>query len=195
MTAPMTWACYKRLADRPDCHSRWLLEHTLNVLQTQLDSASLRVGATLTTALAQAPIRRPPDHIGDQRTAIFAVQLDLAATALLVRLFETGLRANEGFLHAWQAHYNQLLEEQLLEEQQGGEEVTEVEVRSEVAGSVWKLLVAEGDQVAADAELMILESMKMEIPVEAPYAGRVKRLLVAADETVEEEQHLLTLER
>ena len=51
-----------------------------------------------------------------------------------------------------------------------------------------------GDQVAAEDELLILESMKMEIPVVAPQAGTVKSILVAEEETVSEGQPLVLLE-
>ena len=63
-----------------------------------------------------------------------------------------------------------------------------VEVESEVTGKVWKVEVGEGDRVAAGDILLILESMKMEIPVESPEAGTVAELRVAADEPVQEDQ-------
>lgn len=66
-------------------------------------------------------------------------------------------------------------------------------VESEVTGNVWKVLVAVGDVVAAGQELMILESMKMEIPVEAPCAGTVAQLLVGVDEAVAEDQPLVAI--
>ena len=69
-----------------------------------------------------------------------------------------------------------------------------VTVRSEVAGNVWKVLVQPGDAVAADQDLLIIESMKMEIPVSAPSAGTVQELLVAEGEGVGEEQALLRLQ-
>ena len=68
------------------------------------------------------------------------------------------------------------------------------EVESEVQGNVWKIEVGEGDQVSAGDVLIILESMKMEIPVEAPVSGIVAELRVREDEAVEEEQVLLVLE-
>lgn len=68
--------------------------------------------------------------------------------------------------------------------------MAQVTVESEVTGNVWKVLVAAGDSVAEGQELMILESMKMEIPVEAPCAGEVVQLLVAVDEAVTEDQAL-----
>ena len=63
-----------------------------------------------------------------------------------------------------------------------------VEVESEVTGKVWKVEVGVGDQVAEGDILIILESMKMEIPVESPHAGTVAEMRVAADEPVQEDQ-------
>ena len=63
-----------------------------------------------------------------------------------------------------------------------------VEVESEVTGKVWKVEVGVGDRVAAGDILVILESMKMEIPVESPEAGTVAELRVSADEPVQEDQ-------
>jgi acetyl-CoA carboxylase biotin carboxyl carrier protein len=57
--------------------------------------------------------------------------------------------------------------------------MAEIRVRSEIAGSVWKIEVAVGDTVAEDDPLVILESMKMEIPLLAPQAGVVREILVA----------------
>ena len=71
--------------------------------------------------------------------------------------------------------------------------MADTEVCSEVAGSVWKVHVKEGDEVSQDQELMILESMKMEIPVEAPCAGTVSAVLVAEEDGVEEDQVLLII--
>ena len=63
-----------------------------------------------------------------------------------------------------------------------------VEVESEVTGKVWKVEVGVGDRVAEGDTLVILESMKMEIPVESPQAGTVAELLVAPDQPVQEDQ-------
>jgi acetyl-CoA carboxylase biotin carboxyl carrier protein len=64
--------------------------------------------------------------------------------------------------------------------------MAEVKVRSEIAGSVWKIEVAVGDRVAADEPLVILESMKMEIPLLAPQAGVVSAILVKEGDAVDE---------
>jgi biotin carboxyl carrier protein len=66
-------------------------------------------------------------------------------------------------------------------------------VRSEIAGSVWKIEVAPGDTVAEGDVLMILESMKMEIPVEAPSAGVIQTIQVAEGDPVKEGQGLMVL--
>ena len=68
------------------------------------------------------------------------------------------------------------------------------EVASEVAGSVWKLERAVGDEVQSGNVIMILESMKMEIPVEATAAGRIVEFRVALEEPVEEDQVLCVIE-
>ena len=63
-------------------------------------------------------------------------------------------------------------------------------MKAELAGNLWKVVVSEGQQVSADETLMILESMKMEIPVNAPKAGRVSRIHVKEGEPVQEGQLL-----
>jgi acetyl-CoA carboxylase biotin carboxyl carrier protein len=69
-----------------------------------------------------------------------------------------------------------------------------VQIKAELAGNLWKIVVREGQQVAADETLMILESMKMEIPVNAPRAGRVTKLHVQEGQTVQEGQLLAEVE-
>ena len=64
------------------------------------------------------------------------------------------------------------------------------EVRSEMTSNVWKILVAVGERVEEDQELMILESMKMEIPVSSPVAGTVAKLHVAEGQSIDEEDLL-----
>jgi biotin carboxyl carrier protein len=67
-----------------------------------------------------------------------------------------------------------------------GTRMAETTVKSEIAGSVWKIEVAVGDAVAAEDPLIILESMKMEIPLLAPRAGVVRQILVAEGEPIAE---------
>jgi acetyl-CoA carboxylase biotin carboxyl carrier protein len=69
-----------------------------------------------------------------------------------------------------------------------------VPARADVTGSVWKILVTPGQQVARGDELAILESMKMEIPVIAPSKGTVAEVLVAESDTVREGDVLITID-
>jgi acetyl-CoA carboxylase biotin carboxyl carrier protein len=69
-----------------------------------------------------------------------------------------------------------------------------VQIKAELAGNLWKIVVSEGQQVHADETLMILESMKMEIPVTAPGAGRVTKIHVKEGQTVQEGQLLIEVE-
>lgn len=71
--------------------------------------------------------------------------------------------------------------------------MAEIQILSELNASIWKILVSAGDQVEADQELLILESMKTEIPATAPAPGRVARILVVEAESVREGQALLVL--
>ena len=68
------------------------------------------------------------------------------------------------------------------------------EVESEVTGNVWKILLEVGADVAEGDVIMILESMKMEIPVESPAAGKLVELKVSAEDQVEEDQVVAVVE-
>ena len=69
-----------------------------------------------------------------------------------------------------------------------------MQVTAELTGNLWKIVVREGQQVGAEETLMILESMKMEIPVNAPKAGRVTRIHVQEGQTVHEGQLLAEID-
>jgi biotin carboxyl carrier protein len=60
------------------------------------------------------------------------------------------------------------------------------EVRAEMVANVWKVLVSEGDTVADGDTLVILESMKMEIPVIAEVDGTVSSVAVSEGQVVQE---------
>jgi acetyl-CoA carboxylase biotin carboxyl carrier protein len=62
------------------------------------------------------------------------------------------------------------------------------EVRAEMVANVWKVLVSEGDHVDDGDTLVILESMKMEIPILAEESGTVTKLHVAEGDVVQEEE-------
>jgi acetyl-CoA carboxylase biotin carboxyl carrier protein len=68
------------------------------------------------------------------------------------------------------------------------------EVPAHITGTVWKIEKKVGDAVAAGDVLVILESMKMEMPVEAPSAGKVKEVRCKEAQAVQEGQVLVVLE-
>ncbi|MAL77858.1 MAG: acetyl-CoA carboxylase biotin carboxyl carrier protein subunit [Sneathiella sp.] len=72
--------------------------------------------------------------------------------------------------------------------------MTTTNVTSEVIGSVWKVEMNVGDTVQTGDVIMILESMKMEIPVEAPTDGKIADILVKPEDSVDEDQILCTIE-
>ena len=72
--------------------------------------------------------------------------------------------------------------------------MAEIEVKSEIAGSVWKVVAEPGAEVEEDQPLVILESMKMEIPISAPEAGVVKSVALGEGDAVVEGQLVVVLE-
>ena len=69
-----------------------------------------------------------------------------------------------------------------------------IEVESDVTGTVWKIEAKEGMKVSEGDTLLILESMKMEIPVLASDDGLVKEINVEDEEAVSEGQIVVVLE-
>lgn len=72
--------------------------------------------------------------------------------------------------------------------------MAEVTVRSELNAIVWKIEIAIGAAVDAGDTLVILEAMKMEIPVAAPRAGTVKTVLIEEKQQIAEGQALVILQ-
>lgn len=61
-----------------------------------------------------------------------------------------------------------------------------VDVKTEITGNVWKIVTQVNDRIGEDEPILILESMKMEIPVAAPEDGKVVEILVSEGDTVTE---------
>ena len=68
------------------------------------------------------------------------------------------------------------------------------EVKAELVGNLWKIVTEVGQQVEEDDTLMILESMKMEIPVTTPVSGTIREILVREGEVVQEGQTVAIVE-
>ena len=64
--------------------------------------------------------------------------------------------------------------------------MAEIRVKSEISGSVWKILKQPGERVDPEETVLLLESMKMEIPVLAPRGGTVREIRVQEGEAVAE---------
>jgi acetyl-CoA carboxylase biotin carboxyl carrier protein len=67
-------------------------------------------------------------------------------------------------------------------------------VKAHITGTVWKIEVAVGDTISEGTVVMILESMKMEMPIESEDAGRITEILVKEGEAVKEGQPVATIE-
>lgn len=67
------------------------------------------------------------------------------------------------------------------------------EVRAEIAANVWQVKVEAGAVVDEGDELVVLESMKMEIPVTAPTAGTVSEVRVKPEDQVQEGDVLVVM--
>ena len=68
-----------------------------------------------------------------------------------------------------------------------------INVKAEISGSIWKVLVNPGDKVSSGDVLVIIESMKMEIPVEAPVNGIIEKIHIKEMDPIEEEQILISM--
>ena len=72
--------------------------------------------------------------------------------------------------------------------------MAKLEVRSEITGTVWQIKVAPGDRVEEGDVLIVIESMKMEIPVITEDGGVIKEILVKPSDPVAENQVVVILE-
>ena len=63
-----------------------------------------------------------------------------------------------------------------------------MEVKSQIKAIVWKVLIETGDTVKIDDEIVILESMKMEIPISSEFNGKIKSIEVSEGDEVDEGQ-------
>ena len=63
-----------------------------------------------------------------------------------------------------------------------------VDIKAHITGTVWKIEAQIGDELEEEEVVMILESMKMEMPIEAPADGTLTEILVKPNESVQEGQ-------
>ena len=68
------------------------------------------------------------------------------------------------------------------------------EITSNMAGNIWKILVNVGDDVEKEQEVVILESMKMEIPIEVEHSGKIIEIKLKEGDFVNEGDVIMTIE-
>ena len=73
--------------------------------------------------------------------------------------------------------------------------MNKIALLSEISGSVWRINCGVGDIIEEGQEVLIIESMKMEIPVTSNVSGRVISILVDEGEMVNEDQKLIELDK
>ena len=69
-----------------------------------------------------------------------------------------------------------------------------IDVKSEITGKVWKIEAKVGDTLEEDDPILILESMKMEIPIGAPVDGKLLEIIVAEEDPIAEGQVVAVME-
>ncbi len=72
--------------------------------------------------------------------------------------------------------------------------MAETRVKSEIAGKVWQIEASPGDRLEEEDPIIILESMKMEIPVAAPIEGTLRQILVSEGDSVQEGQDVAIMD-
>ena len=68
-----------------------------------------------------------------------------------------------------------------------------MKIKTEIQAVIWKINVKIGQKVNIDDVVVILESMKMEIPIESKYSGIVKEILIKEGYSVNEDQEIIIL--
>lgn len=69
-----------------------------------------------------------------------------------------------------------------------------MKIKTEIQAVIWKINVKVGQKVDIGDTVVILESMKMEIPIESEFSGIVKEILINEGDQVNEDQELIILE-
>tara|TARA_Y100000589_G_scaffold4252_1_gene3798 strand:- start:227 stop:436 length:210 start_codon:yes stop_codon:yes gene_type:complete len=69
-----------------------------------------------------------------------------------------------------------------------------MKIKTEIQAVIWKINVDIGQKVNIDDVVVVLESMKMEIPIESKYSGVVKKILIKEGDSVDEDQEIIILE-
>jgi urea carboxylase len=145
------------------------------------------------------PLGRYPLRIEETRFSLRDYEAFLEANTASIEAFRSGQRA------AFAAERERWAAQGLAGQADAGEPIDEiadeeslppdaVAVDSPIAGSVWQVLVGEGDAVAPGQTVVVIESMKMEIAVEAHTAGTVRQVLCEPGGQVAPGRRLVVIE-
>ena len=69
-----------------------------------------------------------------------------------------------------------------------------MEIKTQIRAIVWKIVKKKGDKVKIDDEIILLESMKMEIPISSEFNGRIKSIEVSEGDEIDEGQIVAIIE-
>jgi len=144
------------------------------------------------------PLGRYPLRIEDTELCLSDYQQFLAREADSIEAFRSQQRAafdaeRQRWIESSQAHFeNEEVAADLGEDTPLG--TGEHGIESHIAGNLWQVSVAEGDRVELGDVLVILESMKMEIPLTAPVAGVVREVRVQPGSPVRAGQRVVVIE-
>jgi|TARA_B110000003_G_C16480845_1_gene469493 acetyl-CoA carboxylase biotin carboxyl carrier protein len=67
-------------------------------------------------------------------------------------------------------------------------------IKTEIQAIIWKIVVEVGQEIEENQEVIILESMKMEIPINSNYKGKIKEILVKEGDMIDEDEIVIILE-
>ena len=67
-------------------------------------------------------------------------------------------------------------------------------IKTEIQAIIWKIVVEVGQEIEENQEVIILESMKMEIPINSNYKGKIKEILVKEGDIIDEDETVIILE-
>ena len=67
-------------------------------------------------------------------------------------------------------------------------------IKTEIQAIIWKIVVEVGQEIEENQEVIILESMKMEIPINSSYKGKIKEILVKEGDMIDEDETVIILE-
>ncbi|MGF6291552.1 urea carboxylase [Paraburkholderia youngii] len=147
---------------------------------------------------ADFPLGRYPLRISDSELSLSDYQAFLAREAASIEKFRAKQQAA---FHAERERWREtgtsedVIETPVVEDAQAAAlKNGEIAVDSEIAGSLWQVKVKAGDQVEAGDELVIIESMKMEVPLYAPCSGTIAAVHVAPGSSVRAGQRVAVIQ-